>query len=108
MAIDTSKFKTGEATLHGGLRNPKAFWKEWANTYGDTLSPENQAAVKAGRSPIVDDTWIRHFPEHAPYKGETLIHHHLDYGPMAIPLPETVHSKQPGWGIWHPEHSGGK
>ncbi len=108
MAIDTSKFASGEATLKGGIRNPKAFWKQWAETYGDTLSPANKAAIKAGRSPVVDEQWIKTFPEHAPYKGETIIHHHLDYGPNAIPLPETVHSKQPGWGIWHPEHAGGK
>ncbi|MFL1391029.1 hypothetical protein ACI77F_25520 [Pseudomonas tritici] len=30
----------------------------------------------------------------------------MDYGKNAIPLPSSVHSKQPGWGIWHPEHSG--
>lgn len=107
MAVDTSGF-AGEATLKGGVRNPKSFWHEWSKGYGDTLSDANKAAIKAGRSPVVDDKWIQHFPEHAPYKGETLIHHHLDYGPKAIPLPDSVHSKQPGWGIWHPEHAGGQ
>ncbi|MDB5339642.1 MAG: outer rane adhesin like protein [Planctomycetaceae bacterium] len=107
MAIDTSTFKSGEPTLYGGIRNPKAFWREWKGTYGNTLSEANGLAVKAGRSPVVDDQWIKQFPEHAPYKGETLIHHHLDYGPKAIPLPDTLHSRQPGWGIWHPEHAGG-
>ncbi|GGY22936.1 hypothetical protein [Paludibacterium paludis] len=66
----------------------------------------NAARIAAKQSPIVDDVWIKNFPEHSAYNGETLVHHHLDYGPKAIPLPGTVHSKQPGWGIWHPEHSG--
>jgi hypothetical protein len=107
MAIETSTFTSGEATLNGGIRNPKQFWRQWSGAYGDTLSPANQAAVKALRSPVVDDAWIKQFPEHAPYQGETLIHHHLDYGRQAIPLPETVHGQQPGWGIWHPLHAGG-
>jgi filamentous hemagglutinin len=108
MAIDTSKFPGGEATLNGGIRNQRAFWKQWVEKYGDNLSPENRARIENGRSPVVDEKWIETFPEHSPYKDETLIHHHLDYGPNAIPLPETVHSRQPGWGIWHPEHAGEK
>jgi RHS repeat-associated protein len=106
MAIDTSTFTSGEVTLNGGIRNPRQFWHQWSGTYGDTLSPANQTAVRARRSPVVDDPWIEHFPEHAPYKGETLIHHHLDYGRQAIPLPETVHGQRPGWGIWHMLHAG--
>ncbi len=38
---------------------------------------------------------------------KSLIHHHLDYGPSAIPIPKSVHGSQPGWGIWHYLHSGG-
>jgi len=107
MAIDTSTFTSGEATLNGGIRNSKQFWRRWSDTYGDTLSPANRADVADGLSPVVDDAWIKHFPEHAPFKGETLIHHHLDYGRPAIPVPKTVHGQQPGWGIWHPLHAGG-
>jgi filamentous hemagglutinin len=55
---------------------------------------------------VVDQHWVDKFPEHQSFLDETIIHHHLDYGKNAIPLPSSVHSKQPGWGIWHPEHSG--
>jgi hypothetical protein len=69
------------------------------------LGPEKVSGTENRLS--VPDTFSKPFPEQAPYKGETIIHHHLDYGPTAIPLPETVHSRQPGWGIWHPDHAGG-
>jgi hypothetical protein len=102
MAIDTSQFATGVRTANGGIRNANAFWGEWAGRYGDTLSDSNRAIIAKGRAPIVDDQWIQHFPEHADYRGELLIHHHLDKGRMAIPLPESVHKLTPGYRIWHP------
>uniref|UniRef100_UPI0005707ECE RHS repeat-associated core domain-containing protein n=1 Tax=Zooshikella ganghwensis TaxID=202772 RepID=UPI0005707ECE len=106
MAIDTSIFKSGKKTMNGGIRNSKKFWSQWKESYSNTLSPENIARINAKRSPVVDSEWIKHFPEHEKFLDETIIHHHLDYGPDAIPLPNTVHAKQPGWGIWHPQHSG--
>jgi len=107
MAIDTSTFTSGEATFGGGIRNPRQFWLEWSDRYGNTLSEQNQARIGMGRSPVVDDTWVQRFPETEPYLDETLVHHHLDYGPKAIPLPDPVHGLQPGWSIWHPPRFGG-
>ena len=108
MAIDTSNFRSGTPTMRGGLRNARQFWKEWTKRYGDSLSETNRSLIESGRSPVVDNTWVQHFPEHSAFADEPLVHHHLDYGSNAIPLPRTVHSRQPGWGIWHPEHTGGK
>jgi filamentous hemagglutinin len=105
MAIDTSSF-SGPKTKYGGRRNSRAFWKQWSNRYVETLNETNLALIKKRQSPIVNDTWIKVFPEHADYMGETLIHHHLDYGVNAIPLPKSLHQDQPGWGIWHFEHNG--
>lgn len=107
MAIDSSTFTSGETTMAGGIRNSKQFWNQWLNQYPDTLSPANVDLINSRLSPVVDETWVNNFPEHTGYEGDTLIHHHLDYGPNAIPLPSPVHSQQPGWGIWHPAHAGG-
>jgi filamentous hemagglutinin len=101
MAIDTSAFTSGEATMNGGIRNSQQFWNAWSETYGDTLSEANLSRISVGRSPVVDEQWIQSFPEQSGYMDETLVHHHLDYGPQAIPLPQSVHSLQPGWSIWH-------
>ena len=103
MAIDTSTFTSGKATANGGIRNARQFWQAWADQYGSTLSPENMARIQARtpQSPIVDEQWLQSFPEHSAYDGETLIHHHLDYGPNAIPLPDSAHRFAPGQSIWH-------
>jgi len=87
--------------MAGGIRNSRQFWTQWSSTYDYTLSPANQALIANRTSPIVDSTWIQTFPEHVPYLDETLIHHHLDYGPQAIPLPDSIHRFQPGSSIWH-------
>ena len=102
MAIDTAGYK-GTATSNGGVRNSRAFWDDWATKYPDTLSEANQARIAGPRprSPQVDDQWVQHFPETGGSQGETLVHHHLDCGPMAIPLPQSVHGNTPGFGIWH-------
>ena len=101
MAIDTATFTSGEATMAGGIRKFGQFWTQWFATYPNTISEPDQALISEGLSPVVDGVWTRQFPEQAPYMDQLLIHHHLDRGPMAIPLPEPVHAQQPGWSIWH-------
>jgi hypothetical protein len=99
--IDTAQFSSGEPTKAGGLRNKGAFWKAWSSDYPETLSPRNLTKIGEGMSPNVDDVWVQYFPEHAPYMSETIEHHRLDLGPIAIPLPRSVHRFGIGWGIWH-------
>jgi RHS repeat-associated protein len=101
MAIDSTTFTSGKPTTAGGIENSRQFWTQWSSTYGDTLSAANQRLISQGLAPVVDGAWTRQFPEHAPYLDQILIHHHLDYGPMAIPLPEPIHVQQPGRSIWH-------
>jgi len=91
--------------MAGGIRNSKQFWGQWLDKCPNTLSQADVDLIGEGLSPVVDDTWVSQSPEHAGYEGHTLIHHHLDYGPNAIPLPGPVHGQQPGWGIWHPLHA---
>jgi hypothetical protein len=100
MAIDTAGF-SGVKTAAGGVRNSRSFWRAWSNTYGHTLSEANQAAIGEGLAPTVDETWLQTFPEQEDYLGQTLVHHHLDRGPLAIPLPAQVHGWSPGFGYWH-------
>lgn len=101
MAIDTSTFTSGVRTQEGGLRDRRAFWKAWAEKYPQTLSAKHLNDAKKGTPPTVDATWIKHFPEHAPFKGDDLQHHHLEKGAIAIPLPRGLHAKRPFFAIWH-------
>ena len=75
----------------GYMRDPKIFWKGYLTKYGDDLSPANQKSILQNRSPIVDDIWIKAYPKHKPFKGDTLIHHHVHHGSEAVPLPKTLH-----------------
>ncbi|WP_201786889.1 hypothetical protein, partial [Pseudomonas sp. ICMP 3272] len=45
--------------------------------YGQILSPENRAAIAKGRTPKVDDAWVRAFSEDAGPKGERISMHHV-------------------------------
>jgi hypothetical protein len=91
-SIDTSTFPSGTPTANGGIRDNKQFWKEWEKLNPDTLSSSNRYRIdELGLSPTVDKQWINHYPEHAKYKGEKLIHHHVDQGSHAIPVPQSTH-----------------
>ena len=67
----------------------------------ETLSSGNQYRIEElGLSPKIDSTWVEHFPEHANFVKQVLIHHHVNQGPYAIPVPASTHV---GFGgIWHP------
>ncbi|MGV7959561.1 hypothetical protein QPK13_00020 [Photorhabdus tasmaniensis] len=99
-SIDTSTFTSGKMTANGGIRNNKEFWQQWSNLQPDSLSKSNMYRIKElGLSPKIDNQWIKAFPEHVNYKGETLIHHHVDFGRYAIPVPSSTHVGSGG--IWH-------
>ncbi|WP_146581378.1 hypothetical protein [Neorhodopirellula pilleata] len=36
---------------------------------------------------------MAHNPSHRSFSWNTLDHHHLNHGPIAVPLPQTVHQK---------------
>jgi len=83
-------------TRLGITRNNPADWRAtrdlWDNTgYGDILSDANRAAVARGRTPVVDDAWVRYFPEDAGLLGERISMHHIGGGPITVPLPFTRH-----------------
>jgi RHS repeat-associated protein len=76
-------------------RNPTA-WRKlrdlWDESgYGDALSPRNRDLIAKGRTPVVDDAWIRTFPGDAALKGEQITMHHIGGGPVTVPLPRSRH-----------------
>ncbi|MFG5382808.1 DUF6862 domain-containing protein [Yoonia sp. R2-816] len=101
-SVDTSTFTSGATTANGGTRNSRQFWNSWSNKSNNGLSQANQTAVANGRAPVVDDDWLRVFPEHSDFRGQQIVHHHMDYGQYAIPVPRGAHNNSPGFSIWHP------
>ena len=76
----------------GFPRDAPQFWSGWKDLQPGSLSKSNRYRIdELGLSPKVDDAWIKAFPEHAPYKGQTLVHHHAGGGQHAIPVPSGAH-----------------
>jgi hypothetical protein len=91
-SIDTRTFSAGKATANGGIRNNIEFWKQWVQHQPETISPSNAFRIQELElSPRIDKRWIESFPEHADHLNETLIHHHVDQGVYAIPVPASTH-----------------
>lgn len=59
--------------------------------YGEILSEVNRGAIAKGRTPIVDDAWIKYFPGDASLKGEKIPMHHIGGSPITVPLPASRH-----------------
>lgn len=98
-SVDTRAFTSGTATQAGGVRNSRQFWNEWQKLNPQSISPENAKLIKKGLAPKIDDTWVQVFPEQAPYMHEKLLHHHVNHGRYAIPVPESTHVGSGG--AWH-------
>lgn len=83
-------------TRTGVIRTNASDWRavrqQWDDLgYGEALSAENRAAIAKGRTPKVDDAWIRSFPEDAGLRGEKITIHHVQGMPLTVPLPATRH-----------------
>ena len=93
VTVDLGAIAAVSFLASGSLRTIRVLWECTCET--------NQDLIASGRSPIVDEHWMQTFPETSVNEGETLVHHHLDCGPVAVPLPASVHGGTPGYSIWH-------
>jgi RHS repeat-associated protein len=84
--------KGSAKTAAGFPRNRKWFFKTLRESHPEFFSDYNKSRIARGLAPHVDDQWVQHFPEHALLPRKKLIHHHLEIGPWAAPLPEDAHS----------------
>ncbi|WEF33957.1 DUF6861 domain-containing protein [Pseudoduganella chitinolytica] len=83
-------------TRSGVTRTNAADWRalrdHWEDVgYGEILSNDNLTAIAKGRTPRVDETWVRAFPEDAGLMGEKISMHHIGSTPVTVPLPATHH-----------------
>ncbi len=95
-ALPVAPVVSSGATRTGVVRTNAADWRalrdSWDDLgYGQILSAENRTAIAKGRTPKVDDSWIKVFPEDAGLKGERISMHHIQGSPLTVPLPDTRH-----------------
>jgi hypothetical protein len=92
VAVDMRAAPAGSATNAAGFaRNGPWFWRQLLRERPEMFDAVNAARIRAGRAPIVNERWLQYNPMHKPFEGAKLIHHHVDQGPVATPLPEPVH-----------------
>lgn len=101
-------------TRNGIIRKNAKDWRElrdlWDKSgYKDILSEANRAKIAEGRTPVVDSEWVKFFPEDAGLKGELIPMHHIQGGPITVPLPSTRHldAHMPGGFRNNPGGAGG-
>lgn len=65
-----------------------------------SLSKSKLYTIKeVGQLPKIDDILFKVFPEHVNYKGDAIIHYHVDFGSYAISAPGRAHVASGG--VWH-------
>lgn len=90
--IDMNSAPLGSAQNAAGYaRNGPWFWRQMLKNNPEMFSPENIVNIKAGKSPVVDNVWIKYNSVDASYLGNKLVHHHIDQNNMAAGIPEKVH-----------------
>jgi RHS repeat-associated protein len=78
----------------GEVRNAGYFWQQLIERAPQMFSNGNLYRIEElGLSPRVDRTWVEYNPTHQNFMNEVLHHHHIDQGPIAVPLPQTVHEQ---------------
>lgn len=92
--VPTASVVTAGATRTGVVRTNAADWRalrdNWDDLgYGQILSTENRTAIAKGRTPKVDEVWVKVFPEDAGLIGERISMHHVQGSPLTVPLPAT-------------------
>ena len=88
--------KSNRTTRAGVTRTNPAEWRATRDLWdqaglGDILSTSNRQAIARGRTPVVDDAWVRYCPEDAGLVGEQIRMHHVQGTPISVPLPVTRH-----------------
>ena len=83
-------------TRNGIKRTNPADWRKlrdrWDDGgYGDILSEDNRGRIAKGKTPIVDDAWVEHFPGDAGLMGEKINMHHIGGNGITVPLPHSRH-----------------
>ncbi len=104
---------TTNTTRTGVVRTSAADWRQIRNLwdelgYEEVLSEANRARIAAGRTPVVDDAWTIIHPEDAGLLGERISIHHIQGGPVKVPLPATRHldAHMPGGFRYNPGGTG--
>jgi hypothetical protein len=95
-ATSVAPVRRSNRTRFGVKRDSNADWRtfrqQWDEVgYGETLSATNRSKIDDGLAPVVDETWVKYFPEDAGLLGQKIEVHHIDGLAIRLPWPHTRH-----------------
>jgi hypothetical protein len=90
--------KLSNSNSQGWERSGKYFFKELLEKHPEFFNKSNTARIKAGDAPIVNEHFLKFFPQYKAYLNETLVHHHIGGDGQAVAVPESMHR---GYGEIH-------
>lgn len=91
--VDMRRAPPGSRNNAAGYpRNGPWFFKQLLAKFPEAFSDANKRRIngRKPRCPKVDQQWLD-FVQRQGKRGQKLVHHHLNQGPIATPLPENVH-----------------
>lgn len=75
----------------GWERDASKHFSELLDKHPEIFSKANVARIEDGLVPVVDDEFIKHFPQYKDCLGDKLIHHHIGGGGQAAAVPQSLH-----------------
>ncbi len=79
------------ANAQGWERSSSRYFNTLLQNHPEMFSKKNEARVKAGHNPLVDQKMINANPGWARYRGQPLVHHHIGGDGEAVALPKNAH-----------------
>jgi RHS repeat-associated protein len=94
--IDMTKATTVKGTNSAGFpRNGVWAARQQFAQKPEMFSPDNQFKIfKQNIMPEVDEQWVKYNPTHAPYMGNTTLHHHIDGQNKAVIIPKELNREK--------------
>ncbi len=82
----------------GWLRDSNYYFSKLKAEHPEMISKKNALRIDSNEAPVVDAKMVKEIPEWEPYRGQSLIHHHVGGDGEAVAVPEDIH---PGYGEIH-------
>lgn len=91
-----SDSRPSSINAQGWDRNADSYFRKLLNEHSDWFDTQNTKRILNGESPIINDTFLEHFPQYEEFWGQKLIHHHAGEDGQAFAVPEGVHVGEGG------------
>jgi hypothetical protein len=91
--------KSNYANSQGWERDSNKYFKELYEMHPEYFSDSNKVRIMNNKAPIVNEKFLKYFPEYVDYKTQILVLHHIGGDGQMVAIPQDIHSK--GFGEIH-------